>query len=160
MLIEEARQRARRRRRRNGAIVTLVALVGVGLLAFLGRSAQSQTASSALAARSNASAATATPRIVFISAPQGLGQRIDGGRYVVNADGSGKQKLTPARYSTPAWSPDGRKIAFGAGSNVWVMNADGSEPLNLTPNRGRTAILSGRPTVGGSPSCVTTTSGS
>ena len=116
--------------------MTLVALVGIGLLAFLGRSAQSQTASSALPAGSSASGATATPRIAFISAPQGLGQRIDGGLYVVNADGSGKQKLTPARYSTPAWSPDGRKIAFGAGSNVWVMNADGSEPLNLTPQPG------------------------
>ena len=32
-LIEEARQRARRRRRRNGAVVTLVALVGVALFA-------------------------------------------------------------------------------------------------------------------------------
>jgi hypothetical protein len=52
-LIEEARQRARRRRRRNGVVVTLVALVGVAVFAFLGRSAQSQTASPALTARSS-----------------------------------------------------------------------------------------------------------
>ena len=65
-----------------------------------------------------------------------MGQRINGGLYVVNVDGSGKQHLTSARYSTPAWSPDGGKIAFGVGSNVWVMNADGSEPLNLTPQPG------------------------
>ena len=50
-LIEEARQRARRRRRRNGAVVALVALVGVALFAVLGRSAQSQSASPALTAR-------------------------------------------------------------------------------------------------------------
>ena len=54
-LIEEARQRARRRRRRNGAIVTLVALVGVALFALVGRSAQSQTSSPALTARSSVS---------------------------------------------------------------------------------------------------------
>ena len=42
-LIEEARKRAQRRRRRNGAVVTLVALVGVALFALLGRSAQSQS---------------------------------------------------------------------------------------------------------------------
>ena len=52
-LIEEARQRARRRRRRNVAVVTLVALVGVALFAVLGRSAQSQSASPALSARSS-----------------------------------------------------------------------------------------------------------
>ena len=77
----------------------------------------------------------------------GLGQRINGGLYVVNVDGSRKQHLTSARYSTPAWSPDGRRIAFGAGSNVWVMNADGSEPLNLTPEPGgqRSCLVARRP---------------
>jgi hypothetical protein len=54
-LIEEARQRARRRRRRNGAVLTLVALVGVAVFAFLGRSAQSQPASPALTPRSGIS---------------------------------------------------------------------------------------------------------
>ena len=43
-VIEEARQRGRRRRRRNGAIVTLVALVGVTIFALFGSGAQSQTA--------------------------------------------------------------------------------------------------------------------
>jgi TolB protein len=33
---------------------------------------------------------------------------------------------------TPAWSPDGSKIAFGAGLNVWVMNDDGSGLAQLT----------------------------
>ena len=135
-LIEEARRETRRRHRRYWALAAFATFVGVVVLILLDGGAASQPTSSALAARSSLSAAAATPRIAFISAPQGLGQRVDGGLYVVNADGSGKQKLTSARYSTPAWSPDGRRIAFGAGSNVWVMNADGSEPLNLTPDPG------------------------
>ena len=60
--------------------------------------------------------------------------------YVVNADGSGKRKLTHnERYNTePAWSPDGRKIAFRSTRNgnrdIYVMNADGSGKRNLTRN--------------------------
>ena len=114
-LIEEARREQRRRHRRYWALAAFATFVGVVVLILLDGGAASQPTSSALAARSSLSAAAATPRIAFISAPQGLGQRVDGGLYVVNADGSGKQWLTSARYSTPAWSPDGRRIAFGAG---------------------------------------------
>ena len=91
--------------------------------------ARSQSASTALAGRSSLSDAAATPRIAFISSGW-FGRQADGAVYVVNADGSGKQQLTSARYSTPAWSPDGRAIAFGSaggrGAGVSVMNADGS----------------------------------
>ncbi len=57
-LIEEARKRAQRRRRRNGAVVTLVALVGVAVFAIFGRSAQSQTGSPAFVGGSNLSHAS------------------------------------------------------------------------------------------------------
>ena len=58
--------------------------------------------------------------------------------YVMNADGSGQRRLTRAPMDdfVPAWSPDGRKIAFlskrDGNSEIYVMNTDGSEQRNLT----------------------------
>jgi Tol biopolymer transport system component len=62
--------------------------------------------------------------------------------YSMNADGSDQQRLTSNpgnNYDTnlsPAWSPDGRKIAFTAlrdgNAEIYVMNADGSAAHNLT----------------------------
>ena len=41
-------------------------------------------------------------------------------------------------YAAPAWSPDGRKIAFvsdrDGNSEIYVMNADGSGQRRLTRN--------------------------
>jgi len=125
-LIEEARKRAQRRRRRNGAVVTLVALVGAALFSILGRSAQSQTASPAVSARLNSAAQAVTSKIAFTRSQAG-GQR-RGGLYVMNADGSGKRRLA-GNGSLPAWSPDGRKIVF---VGLRVVNADGSGLQRLT----------------------------
>lgn len=60
---------------------------------------------------------------------------------VVNSDGTGLTRLTfDARENiTPAWSPDGKKIAFGSappGYQLFVMNADGSGEQQLTPDGG------------------------
>jgi TolB protein len=58
--------------------------------------------------------------------------------YVMNADGSGTRKLThnARQNDEPAWSPDGRRIAFvsrrNGNADVYVMNADGSGQRNLT----------------------------
>jgi TolB protein len=87
--------------------------------------------------------------------------------YVVNADGSGEQRLThnatpgppnpstvPGNYA-PAWSPDGRRIASVRTTGiprdlgeVWVMSADGRAQRRLTRGRGAglMPLLRGRPT--------------
>jgi len=57
------------------------------------------------------------------------GDEIERDVYTMNYDGTGITNLTAGARCTssnPAWSPDGAKIAFDDGGNVYVMNADGS----------------------------------
>ena len=135
-LIEEARQETRRRHRRYWAVAALVAVVGVVVLVLLDRGAGSQTASPALSARLNVGAQAGTSRIAFTGRADGV-QTYSAVLYVMNADGSGKQKVADAGDATPSWSPDGRKIAFGGAKaatlgGLRVVNADGSGLRRLT----------------------------
>ncbi len=60
--------------------------------------------------------------------------------YAIDTDGTNLVRLTnnPARDTQPAWSPDGRKIAFasdrrnGFSLEIYVMNADGGGLVQLT----------------------------
>ncbi len=55
--------------------------------------------------------------------------------YVMDGDGSNQRRVTvnPASDEYPAWSPDGKKIAFVSNRNnvnkdhkqIWVIDADG-----------------------------------
>jgi Tol biopolymer transport system component len=61
--------------------------------------------------------------------------------YVMNADGTNPIQRTSAaenRHYQPAWSPDGRRIAFGVstadGYAIYTMNVDGSDLLQIVPS--------------------------
>ena len=77
-----------------------------------------------------------TGRIVFVSDRAGP-RRTDFDIWVMNADGSARMRLTATASpeSFPAWSPDGRQIAFVRGDSeaeIWVMDADGSNQRQLS----------------------------
>jgi Tol biopolymer transport system component len=43
----------------------------------------------------------------------------------MNADGSGRKRVTPAESTTPVWAPS-QKIVFYLDRDIWVVNPDGS----------------------------------
>jgi Tol biopolymer transport system component len=58
---------------------------------------------------------------------------------VVNADGTGKQRLTRplmVDLGLPSWSPDGRTLAFTGGSVLYTVHADGTGLHKLTHGPG------------------------
>jgi Tol biopolymer transport system component len=63
---------------------------------------------------------------------------------LIHPDGTGRRVIKPGAYvEYPAWSPDGRRIAFmsqvaGEGSpyDIFVMNADGTDARRLTRSPG------------------------
>ncbi len=61
-----------------------------------------------------------------------------GGIYVMNVDGTGQANLTNSYDWRPAWSPDGRRIAFysfrDGNFEIYVVNADGTGQTRLTYN--------------------------
>ena len=54
--------------------------------------------------------------------------------YFVAPDGGSPRKMTDgvSSSSAPRWSPDGKKIAFVTGGQIWTMNADGGSKEQIT----------------------------
>ena len=71
------------------------------------------------------------PRIVFLSRRDGEPEI-----YGIDPDGSNLKNLTnhPSSDHSPAWSPDGKRIAFVRFRDLYVMNADGSNQILLAKN--------------------------
>jgi TolB protein len=55
------------------------------------------------------------------------------GTYVMSNDGTALTKLADDTGVSIAWSPDGKKIVFSTGRNIYVMNADGTGRSSLDP---------------------------
>jgi TolB protein len=64
--------------------------------------------------------------------------------YIIGVDGRGLRRLSPRRVlfdEGPAWSPDGRQIAFSRNTrsdgldDIWLMRSDGTRQHRLTRHR-------------------------
>lgn len=134
-LIKEARQRARRRRQRYAALVAMATVIA-GLVAVFALRPDTGGAQPSATSRPLAPAATSATRstIVFTTNPSGTSML-----YRMNADGTGLHRLFSWQTlwqrvghwgSWPALSPDGRHIAFQAGTprrpGIDVANLDGT----------------------------------
>ena len=74
----------------------------------------------------------AQAQIAFVS---GKNRKTD--IYVMDADGGNRRRFTnsPRDEWSPAWSPDGERIAFSSNSDIYVMDANGRKHRKLTNNR-------------------------
>jgi Tol biopolymer transport system component/predicted Ser/Thr protein kinase len=72
-------------------------------------------------------------QIVFDAGSEPETGRFDHKLYLINADGSGLKQLTSGDTNDifPAWSPDGKLIAFHRNCSLWVVRPDGSQPREL-----------------------------
>src|SRR5207244_10004682 len=52
--------------------------------------------------------------------------------YLMNAHGTGLQRLPTGGLGGPSWSPDGRQIALDDGLEIMIINSDGSGLRTLT----------------------------
>ena len=69
-----------------------------------------------------------------ICVPSSIAFVREGDIYVIRADGSRETVVASGGKDTsPAWSPDGQRIAFvhRSGSELWTMSADGSSKVKL-----------------------------
>ena len=70
----------------------------------------------------------ASDKITFVSDREGASDI-----WIMNADGSDPVNLTQGRdCASPAWSPEGTRIAYIASGEIWLMDADGSNPQQVT----------------------------
>jgi Tol biopolymer transport system component len=128
-LLRRARKRRALRRMTAGVVASALASAGIGmvLIAFGGTERPQPPATP-----------VENGRIAFSKGGP------NGGIYLMNADGSGVERLTsdPGDIDL-AWSPDGSRIAFvrfrGGNADIYVMNANGNELTPLTTDGANSA---------------------
>jgi len=63
------------------------------------------------------------------------------GFWLINADGTNMRRILPYSLNTPAWSPDGKWIAFSYHSQISIMPFDGEKfdttAIQVLTNKGR-----------------------
>jgi Tol biopolymer transport system component len=82
----------------------------------------------------------ANGRIAVVRPSSGFDEFAPGDIWTVRPDGTGAVQLThTSDNSDPAWSPDGKLIAFasarasaGHDFDIWIMRADGSHKIRIT----------------------------
>jgi serine/threonine protein kinase len=70
-----------------------------------------------------------------------LGTSLDGPLWSVPVLGGSPRRLANVDGHAGAWSPDGRKIAFCKGNDIFVAKADGSDPGKLLTTAGTSSDL-------------------
>jgi Tol biopolymer transport system component len=68
-------------------------------------------------------------RVAFVGCPT-----YGCGIYTIGSDGTDPRRI--ADGTSPSWSPDGKKIAFERGDDIWTMGAGGANQKNLTRSQG------------------------
>ena len=83
------------------------------------------------------------PEIAFVKTSRRAASDI----WLMRGDGTSPHALinSPQDETRPAFSPDGKRIAFERASDIFTMNADGSDMRRLT----RTSALEAEPSWGG-----------
>jgi len=51
--------------------------------------------------------------------------------WIMNADGSNPVRITQKGGASPAWSPDGKWIAFERDEQIWLVSPDGQKEVHL-----------------------------
>lgn len=109
-------------------------LLGVLFNSLLGRFRSSAAPASATQTNETIQSTQAEGLIAFAS----VQDNVNGDIFTMKADGSEVTNLTnnPATDESPAWSPDGTRIAFvsdrSGGRDIYLMNVDGSNVKKLT----------------------------